>query len=168
MHRRKILQLGLGSAAVLFVSGGVFSLLQRHHTGVQVFESAPEALNAIAQAFLDEFLPNADAHRRLSLLAALSRIRGAILALPPHSQRQFSQLMVMMQSAPGRRLLCGLSTEWSNASPSEVKEALERMRNSSVSLRQQAYFALHELVFSAFFADPSAWGQLGYPGPVKI
>jgi hypothetical protein len=42
------------------------------------------------------------------------------------------------------------------------------MRVSALSLRQQAYQALHDIVGSAYFSDPRTWGILGYPGPPKI
>ena len=42
------------------------------------------------------------------------------------------------------------------------------MRLSSVTLRQQAYHALHDIVNGAYFADPATWTALGYPGPIAI
>ena len=42
------------------------------------------------------------------------------------------------------------------------------MRVSSISLRQQAYQALHDIVGGAYFSDAQTWGLLGYPGPLKI
>ena len=42
------------------------------------------------------------------------------------------------------------------------------MRLSTISLRQQAYQALHDIVGSAYFSDAGTWSMLGYPGPLKI
>jgi hypothetical protein len=42
------------------------------------------------------------------------------------------------------------------------------MRLSSVSLRQQAYHALHDIISGAYFAEPTTWKLLGYPGPVAV
>jgi hypothetical protein len=32
---------------------------------------------------------------------------------------------------------------------------------------QTAYHALHDLVLGAWYADPSSWTAVGYPGPLK-
>jgi hypothetical protein len=42
------------------------------------------------------------------------------------------------------------------------------MRVSGITLRQQAYQALHDIVGGAYFSDVGTWGLLSYPGPPKI
>jgi hypothetical protein len=42
------------------------------------------------------------------------------------------------------------------------------MRVSSLALKQQAYQALRDLTNAAYYADPSAWNVLGYPGPKAL
>ena len=39
---------------------------------------------------------------------------------------------------------------------------------STLSLKQQAYQALHDIVGAAYFSDPGTWALLGYPGPKMI
>ena len=50
----------------------------------------------------------------------------------------------------------------------QLQKALQSMRVSTLSLRQQAYHALHDIVGGAYFSDAQTWAQLGYPGPIKI
>ncbi|WP_427915642.1 hypothetical protein ACPWT1_06325 [Ramlibacter sp. MMS24-I3-19] len=42
------------------------------------------------------------------------------------------------------------------------------MRTSTLSLRVQAYQALHDISGAAYFSDRSTWAVLGYPGPVQV
>jgi hypothetical protein len=35
-------------------------------------------------------------------------------------------------------------------------------------LLRVAYFALHELVFAAWYGDPQSWPRIGYPGPPEL
>ncbi len=45
---------------------------------------------------------------------------------------------------------------------------LERWRWSRIALLQSGYFALHDLVLGAWYANESAWGMLGYAGPPNV
>jgi hypothetical protein len=42
--------------------------------------------------------------------------------------------------------------------------AFQAMRESSVSLRVQAYQALHDIVSASYFSGQESWAVLGYPG----
>jgi hypothetical protein len=50
----------------------------------------------------------------------------------------------------------------------ELAAALQSMRLSRISLRQQAYQGLHDLVYAAYFSGKESWQVLGYPGPVDL
>jgi len=83
-------------------------------------------------------------------------------------QDELSQLLAMLAVLPGRTLFAGLDTPWAQASAIQVQSALQGMRTSSLALRQQAYQALRDLTNAAYYADPSAWSMLGYPGPRAV
>ena len=100
--------------------------------------------------------------------ALLGRIEGVVSALAPHAQSELSQLLALLASGAGRRALAGLNQPWQTASVPDIERALQGMRVSSFSLRQQAYQALHDIVGVAYFSDAQTWGMLGYPGPLKI
>lgn len=87
---------------------------------------------------------------------------------PPHVQAELSQLLGLLSTGVGRRVLAGLASDWPSASVTEVQHALQSMRLSRLALRQQSYLALHDIVGAAYFSDASTWATLGYPGPVNI
>lgn len=117
---------------------------------------------------LDGALPTAASQREQALAGMLDRIDALIAALPPHAQGELSQLLALLASAAGRRTLAGLNEEWSLTNAADIQHGLQAMRMSSISLRQQAYHALHDIVGGAYFAEPSTWAMLGYPGPVAV
>lgn len=168
MQRRSLLRLGLVSAAVLVVAGGTVAMLQ---PGVHAGRLAPAGrgvMAAVGRAVLDGTLPTAPAAQAAALAGLLDRIDGLVAALPAHAQDELSQLLGLLATAPGRLALAGLSTAWGTAPVAEVLAAMQSMRTSGLALKQQAYLALHDIVSGAYFADPSTWATMGYPGPVPI
>ena len=103
-----------------------------------------------------------------SVGALLARIDGLVGSLAPHAQEELSQLLALLATAPGRRGFAGLATDWAEARPAEIQEALQSMRLSQLLPRRQAYQALHDIAGAAFFSDPATWAILAYPGPVAV
>jgi hypothetical protein len=95
----------------------------------------------------------------------LQRLADAVAALPPHAQAELSELLALMGTSAGRQLLGGVSAPWQSATVPQVQAGLQDMRFSRISLRQQAYQALHDLTGAAYFSSPQTWTVLGYPGP---
>jgi hypothetical protein len=168
MQRRTLLKLGLASAALLSVAGGAIALLQPGLVDARLSPGGRVVFGAIGRAILDGSLPVEAGAQQRSMSGLLERIDGLVGSLPPHAQSELSQLLALLHSAAGRRALAGLHSDWPQASTAEVQQALQSMRLSSIALRQQAYQALHDIVGGAYYADPSTWAQLGYPGPVAI
>ena len=168
MRRRSLLALGAVSAAVLAVGGGLVAALQPGLREARLSAGGREVFAGVSRGLLDGSLPAGGAALERALEGLLERIDGLIAALPPHAQSELSQLLALLASAGGRRALAGLSDPWPVASVSDIQQALQGMRVSGLSLRQQAYQALHDIVGSAYFSDPRTWGLLGYPGPLKI
>ncbi|MDF2464342.1 MAG: hypothetical protein K0Q43_2577 [Ramlibacter sp.] len=168
MQRRSLLALGALSAAVLAVGGGLIAVLQPGLREARLSTGGREVFAGASRGLLDGSLPPGGAALERALEGLLERIDGLIAALPPYTQSELSQLLALMASAGGRRALAGLSDPWSEASVADIQQALQDMRVSGLSLRQQAYQALHDIVGSAYFSDPRTWGLLGYPGPLQI
>ena len=168
MQRRTLLKLGGFSAALLVVGGGAVALLQPGLQGGALSAGGRQVFAAVGRAVLDKSLPAADAARQIALNGLLSRIDILVQALPPHAQGELSQLLALLASAPGRRMLTGLSQSWPDASVADIQQALQGMRRSTLALRQQAYAALHDITVGAYFSDASTWPLLGYPGPRNI
>jgi hypothetical protein len=168
MQRRTLLRLGTASAAVLIVVGGAAALLQPGLERGALSAVGRTVFSAVALAVLDKTLPAEPVPRDVAVNELLVRIDVLISALPSHAQSELSQLLSLLGSSGGRLALAGLSAPWKDATVAEVQSALQAMRLSGLSLRQQAYAALHEITAGAYFSDPASWPVLGYPGPLKI
>lgn len=164
MRRRTWLGLGAVSAFALAAGGGAIALLSM--PGIEdgkLTGNARVVFAALSRGLLGGTLADAG-----EIPALLDRLDALVASLPPHAQGELSQLLALLASGAGRRAFAGLAIEWPRASASEIQDALQSMRYSSVAARQQAYQALHDLVGAAYFSEPRTWQVLGYPGPVAV
>lgn len=168
MQRRSLLKLGAGAAVALALAGGGIALFQPGLRSARLTADGQRVFHAVARAVLDGSLPSDPAQRQAALQAHLQRLDETLRAFPAPVQDELSQLLAILAAAPGRVAFAGLLTEWSAASVTEIQSSLEGMRLSTLALRQQAYHALRDLTNAAFYADPSTWPILGYPGPRAI
>ena len=168
MRRRRLLTLGVLSAAVLALGGGALALLQPGVRDGRLTDSGRLVFAAVGRALLDGTLPADGPAAAAEVKAMLVRLDDAIASLPTHVQSELSQLVALLATGAGRVAIAGLPPSWGEASVPQCQQALQRMRWSDVTLRRQAYQALHDLVGSAYFSDPATWNALGYPGPLKI
>lgn len=151
---------------MLALAGGSLALLQPGLREARLTAVGREVFSAVAQALLAGTLPANGAQREQALAGLLERIDALIAALPHHAQQELSQLLCLLAMAPGRIALAGLQRPWTTAGLREIQDSLRMMQLSALSLRQQAYQALHDIVGGAYFSHPSTWSVLGYPGPV--
>jgi hypothetical protein len=158
----------VGAAVVFAVGGGAALLVAPGLRSGRLTASGQHVITHAGRAFLEGTLPADAAARRIALTGFLERVDILVGALPPHAQQELSQLLALLASAPGRRALAGLDAPWEQASTGQLQAALQGMRTSSLTLRQQAYHALHDITGGAYFAGPSTWSVLGYPGPREI
>jgi len=165
MHRRSFIRLGAGSAVVLALAGAGAALWSPGLRQGHLSAPARAVARAVAEAVLAGTLPLPGAAREAALAAHLQRFDATVGGLPAAVRAELSDLFALLSSAPGRRLITGLSHDWAEASTAQVTEALQAMRRSSMALRQQVYHALRDLTNAAWFAEPSTWAALGYPGP---
>ena len=165
MQRRRLLTLGLASAAVLAVAGGGAALWQPGWADGRLSAAGRRVFRAVARAVLDGTLPSEASARGAALDAQLQRLDATLQAFPAATQAELSQLLALLSAAPGRLAIAGLSASWDDATVPDLQSALQSMRTASLALRQQAYHALRDLTNAAWYAEPSAWAALGYPGP---
>jgi hypothetical protein len=166
--RRTFLKAG-GLAALLLAGGGAW--YRATHTAAPhrfaLDGEARAALHAIAPAILAGALPADPARRRQALDATVAGVHTAILGLPPATQKEVQDLFGLLALAPARRLLTGIPDGWLKASPEQVSAFLQDWRLHRLGLLRTAYQALHELVLGVWYAQPSSWEAIGYPGPLK-
>jgi len=168
MRRRRLLQLGLGSAVALALGGGALALVQPGLQDGRLTTAGRLVFTHAARGLLDGSLPDQPALQAPAREALLVRLDGVVQTLPAHAQSELSQLLAVLATGGGRRALAGLSTPWPDADVQQIQAALQSMRTSSMALRQQAYQALHDLAAAAWFSDRGTWSTLGYPGPVEL
>ncbi len=168
LQRRSFLKLGLISAAVLAVAGGTALLLNPALVNGAMSPSSRLVMARVGQAMLQGLLPADPAAQAKEVEALLTRTDTFLSGLPDHVIAELGQLLGLLASAPGRRLLLGLSAGWQDASIADVTAALHSMRDSGNPLRIQAYQGLHDIVFVPYFSGETTWKVLGYPGPVAV
>ncbi len=170
MNRRQFLKGGLVGGAVLAAGGAwvVWRDVRDADASSPPRDRIAEILSGIAPVLLAGALP-ADATQRSSALASVTvGVKEVIAAFPPAVRSEVNDLFRLLDIRIARRLLTGISTTWRDADPSDVKAFLERWRWSRIALLQTGYFALHDLVLGAWYANESAWAQLGYTGPPNV
>jgi hypothetical protein len=112
-------------------------------------------------------LPAAPAARAAAVRSAAARVRDAVLGLPLTTQKEVQDLFGLLALAPARRLLAGVSGDWAQADQQQVAVFLQDWRTHRLALLRVAYMAMHDLVLGGWYADPSTWEAIGYPGPIK-
>lgn len=162
------MKLGAASAVVLAIAGGGIALLSPGILDGKLAAPGRAVFRAAGAAILEGSLPQDTAARESALNGLLDRVDALVLSLAPHAQKELSLLLSLLTSVPGRQAIAGLGADWASASVLQVQQALQSMRISTLSLRQQAYHALHDIVGGAYFSDAQTWAQLGYPGPRQI
>lgn len=168
LQRRSFLKLGLIGAAVVAVAGGVALMRNPALVNGAMSPSTRLVMARVGQAMLQGLLPADPVAQAAEVEAILVRTDAFLAGLPEHVIAELSQLLGLLASAPGRRLLVGLTPGWQEASINEVSSALLAMRDSGNALRIQAYQGLHDIVFVPYFSGESTWKVLGYPGPVAV
>lgn len=168
MKRRTLLKVGAGGALVLGLAAGSLALLTPGRRQGLLTPAGRALFAALTEAVLGDMLPADPPSRARAIAGQLSRVQDTIAGLPPAMQAEVDELITLAGSAAGRVVLVGLLPDWPKASPAEVVDALQGMRRSSLAVRQQAYHALRDMTNAAYFADPSAWPGIGYPGPRPV
>lgn len=154
------------AAATLVVAGGIASWIDRPVDSFgKLTLAGRQTFRAISATVLEGSLPPPGLQRELQLDAHLVRLEQVLAAFPHETQREVAQLLAILGNPVARYALTGLRRSWEDSSSTDTSNALERMRVSQISLRQQAYHALRDLTNAAFYADPTAWPLMGYPGP---
>jgi len=90
-----------------------------------------------------------------------------VLGLPLATQKEVQDLFGLLALGPARRLLAGVAGGWEQADPQQVAAFLTSWCTHSLQTLQVGYHALHDLIMGAWYADPSTWETIGYPGPMK-
>ena len=164
LRRRSLLKLGIASAVVLAVAGGAVALMKPGLVNGKLTEESRLVFSRAGQTILAGTLPMDSGPNQIAVNALLDRINTFISGTPDHVQAELSQLLGLLGTSAGRWGVVGLASSWHDATVPEMTTAFQAMRESSVSLRIQAYHALHDIVSASYFSGQESWAMLGYPG----
>ena len=124
-------------------------------------------LRVVAAAVLGSALPTDVPSRGAELSRVVAAVGALIDNFPASTRREVGDLFGLLALTPARMML-GFSDNWDAADAPAVAQSLLALRDSSIGLKQQAYFALHDMVLGSFYAEPKTWLSTGYPGPPKL
>jgi hypothetical protein len=164
MQRRTLLRLGLGSAAVVAIGGGLVATVRPGWRDGRLTSAGRDIFEAVSRATIAR-LAGAD---RDTMALHLNEVGAVVACLPPPVRDELSDLLALLSSVPGRWAFARLRVPWRAATPAETERVLEAMRRSRMQLRTQAYQALRDLALAAHYGSPATWAELGYPGPVAV
>lgn len=165
--RRTFLKFGGLAALALAAGGGIYRYTHKPAQRFVLDGPAKDAIDAIAPAMLAGALPADPAARAAALPALTGRVHQAILGLPLAAQKEVQDLFGLLALGPVRRFLAGVPDEWRAAKPEQVAAFLQDWRLHRFVTLQSGYHALHDLIIGSWYADPSTWDSIGYPGPIK-
>lgn len=165
MKRRSFLGFGMVTGTVLLVGGSLLALTRPGFAGGRLTPEGREVFSALGTAILDGLWPAEAGPRRTALHTWLDAVEATVAGLHPSARQELGTLTTVLVHPVGRRLLAGLESDWGTAAPADVAAALQALRESNHSVRQQAYHGLRDLCYGAFFSQPSSWQAIGYPGP---
>ena len=170
MNRRRFLKTGLIGGAVLAAGAAwvVWRDVRDADASSPPRDRIVETLTAVAPVLLAGALPADAAQRSAALASVTAGVKEVIAAFPPAVRDEVNDLFRLLDIRIARQLLTGVAAPWREADPAAVHAFLERWRWSRIALLQSGYFALHDLVLGAWYANESAWGMLGYAGPPHV
>jgi hypothetical protein len=169
LSRRKFIFVGVAGVIAAAAAAIVIPKLRGGPApkGVALVKQHENMLRVVATALLGSAL-SADAPLRAAELARVNTaIGGLIDSFPPSTRKEIGDLFGLLDLKLARAAL-GYSGDWLDAEAPAVAQFLYGLRDSSIALKQQAYFALHDMVLGSFYAEPKTWAAMGYPGPPKL
>ena len=161
--------IGIGITGAFALAAGGLAWRAAHPSAPHRFvldREGRDLLTALVPTMVGQMVPSAEPARTLAVAATVERVRIAIAGLPLATQQELQDLFGLLCTAPARRLLAGLPS-WHGATPSELAAFLESWRLHRFALLRQAYQGLHALILGSWYADPSSWAAIGYPGPMQ-
>ncbi len=170
LNRRKLLK--YATVASAFAGGGAwlvadFPAVFEPTAQLHLSATEQQVLWWFIPAFLDGVVePQGNQAKR----ALLQRIDQAFRLLSPATQAELQQLLELLASRAGWLLLSAGVTPLSELSLQQRFQVLERWQQHYWQLLRQAYQGLHEIIYAAWYGDPSSWPAISYqlPAAAKV
>lgn len=166
LHRRTFLKIGMSGAAMLALGGVGLGL----RSSVLVVPSGPlHCLTArqysIFAAIADCMISPTDEMPQIQELGVVEQIDEMLRHVHPDDRTQILQVLSLLENALAGFLLDGRFQTFTATSRQARVRILEGWRTSRLSVKQQAFVALHGLCVAAYWGNPKAYIFAGYSGP---
>ena len=102
------------------------------------------------------------------LLNYLKDFDNSLTLLTVSQQKEFKELLQLLESMIGRVVVAGIWSAWNDASAETINKMLNNWRSSFLDLIKVAYAGLKELSFATWYGNPNSWTDIGYPGPPEL
>jgi len=163
MQRRQFIMLALTAGTALALGVGVSPVLTVNPT--QQHQSTELVLDALLPALLFGALPVDATERQAALKRSRQAVMDFMLFLPKRQQNELQQLFVLLETRLTRLALSGHWLSLNELPVSVRLQLLHLWRDSYLSLLQQAYYGLKELLYGAYYGQPEHWQSLSYQPP---
>jgi ABC-type nitrate/sulfonate/bicarbonate transport system substrate-binding protein len=114
---------------------------------------------------LGPLLPADGAAREQALDTGMASLDDYLAHLSLPLQDEARSVFGTLDLWPARVVLLGTSSRWDDASPDQVASFLRAARDSRFYLLRRMYAFLQSMAVLAWFDQPAAWPEIGYPGP---
>lgn len=171
MRRRTFLKAGVAGTVLLAGAARIPAAAARAADSMAArgLSSADRVVvAAIAPVMLAGALPAAGEAKAKAVAGVVDGVSQAVAGMPPATRRELGELFMLLDLAPTRHLVAGVSRPWPEASAGEIAAFLQGWRMSRLALLQSGYHALHDLIVAAWYAQPESWPPLAYPGPPEV
>jgi hypothetical protein len=162
--RRRLLKVGIASAALLGAGGGLLSWLGRGYRllpGEAAIGLSVKEL-CVARAAVEALLPGGDGLPSGVELGIHQRMDEAAWAADEPTRGDLRAALQLVEHAP---VLVGRFGKLSALAPAERLAALEAMTRHSIDLVTQAALAVRQLAFMLYYSRDETWEAIGYEGP---
>lgn len=162
MDRRQFILSGiaLGTAASLGIGSVSWQCsLQQHN------DNRDLVLSALLPALLYGALPQDATLAATEINRTKTAISDFMPFLPQRQQQELHQLFNLLASQVTQLTLTGHITALAQLSIAQRLQLLNQWRDSYLSLLQQAYHGLRELLYGAYYGQSEHWQALAYTAP---
>lgn len=165
VSRRTILKYGFGGASLLALGGLGLSL---RSTVLVEPQSTLRVLNvqeySILAAVADTVLSGTNGYPSARSMQIAERVDDALYPCHPGVQKEFKQLLGLVESAVAGFILGGRTSTFTSLSPRDRWAVLDSWRNARTPLFRTAFKAIHGLVAASYYSLPAVHTRVGYPG----
>ncbi len=125
-------------------------------------------LVAIIPVMLWGALPMTGKGRNAAIQSVLSGFDTTVIHFSPAVRKEIRQLLDLLQFPVTRIILTGVTSPWHQEDALGIRSFLTRLQTSRISLFRSGYYALHDLIVGAWYANPDSWKRISYPGPPAL